>query len=147
MLVNFSNRHKSFSLLRKPSVVANHVAGEEVCNEEEAGPPGWLAVPTSLHDPHDNPGSVARSRHRIPTGHLLHHFLVAKGGVGVGLVGVEHLPLEDPKAPDVRGRGEDPLGDTLGRHPANGGWSPRAGHIEHALAWNFSHKTKIGNLA
>ena len=128
-ILKFANKHKKkfFLEVNQSIVFANHMAGEKVCDEEETGSPGWLGVPTGLHDPHHSPGRTARSWHGVPAGHLLHHLLVVQGRVGVELLGVEHLPLEYPKAPDVRGRREHLFGDALGRHPTNGGRSPRLG--------------------
>ena len=130
-ILKFANKHKRSFLnileVNQSIVIAHHMAGEKVCDEEETGSPGRLAVPTGFHDPHHNLGRSARSWHGVPAGHLLHHLLVVQGRVGVELFGVEHLPLEYPKTPDVRGRRDHLFGDALGCHPTNGGGSPRFG--------------------
>ena len=123
------------------------MAGEKVCDEEETGSSRWLAVPTGLHDPHHDLWCFAGSRHWVSAGHLLHDLFAAQGGVGVELVWVEHLPLEDSETPDVRGWGEDTFADALGSHPANGGRPSRVGHKQDALAGrDLSHETEISNF-
>lgn len=45
----------------------------------EVWPVGWLGAPTSQHDFVEKLGTFGRSWQPVPVGHLLVHFLVAKG--------------------------------------------------------------------
>ena len=78
--------------------------------------------------------------------HLHCNFHIAEGAIR-HLLWVEHLPLEHPKAPDVRCRGELALGDTLRGHPSHRTRHVGMHLIDGVIFRYLAKKTKISHFA
>ena len=62
------------------------------------------------------------------------------------LARVEHLPLENTEAPDIRGRREAAISDCFRRHPADRTRDVRLGMVDGVVLWELSKQAKVSHF-